>query len=187
MGAAMMELLPLAIAAFGGVCAGFWPGWTAAMWHAGRDRLAPFGQLDGEEDHDAAWEAQFSAAPVVLAPRGRHAGSAMERWASEPRQPAHGAWRAHDHRPGASCWCGAWPALRVVQAAALVPLPAPAADDEDTMAPPRELAERAATYPEIAASAEYQLTWGEVYSLMDSASDWYDRTFQTGQFPKVEP
>lgn len=183
MRAAIAELLPLALAALGGVMAGFWPGWTACAWHAQHlaDSLR-FGQLDGEEEHAAAWDAEFSAAPVV-APRGRHSAG----------------YRAHQHHPGAACWCGwPWP---------LAELPALVPDDE--MAPPchncgsriayaclagcpgraapGEHGERAATVGEIAATAEYQLAWGEVYGMMSSAGDWYERTFETGQFRKIEP
>lgn len=58
------------------------------------------------------------------------------------------------------------------------PPPAPRPDEET---------ERPATIAEIAQNAEYRLAWGELSSLAESAYDWYDETFQTGQFRKIEP
>jgi hypothetical protein len=64
------------------------------------------------------------------------------------------------------------------QAAAL---PAPAGPAGDQLDPPT----RVASVDEIAEAARYSLTWGQLGRQADEAYDWYDRTFQTGQFRAV--
>ena len=59
-------------------------------------------------------------------------------------------------------------------ALALPPEPVTAWDAAD------EGAERPATIAELAADAEYKLTWRELAGLRASAYDWYDREFATG-------
>lgn len=219
MTAAAAELLPLLLATLGGVLAGFWPGWTAAMAYARRG-LRPQ-EWPGEEDHAAAWEAEFSAArtvtyvlPVRDRRRPDYSPSAIERWLNENPPPAP-PYRAHEHADpyGAPCWCGAGvPAVRIGQAPELRALPPAAAVERccvcgspeisyrnyqerpfclacaDPPGPgPDELSERAATIQEIAADAEYRLTWGQLSDLARSAYDWYDITFETGEFRRIEP
>ena len=194
MTAAAAELLPLLLATLGGVLAGFWPGWTAAMAYA---RRGPRPQdWPGEEDHAAAWDAEFSAASTVtyvLPARDRrrpgYSPSAIERWLNEGPPPAQ-PYRAHQHADpyGAPCWCGAapFPFARPPAAGAIYELSEPLR--ELPPAPgPEELSERAATIQEIAADAEYRLTWGQLSDLARSAYDWYDMTFETGEFRRIEP
>lgn len=44
---------------------------------------------------------------------------------------------------------------------------------------------RVASVDEIAEAARYSLTWGQLGRQADEAYDWYDRTFETGQFRVV--
>lgn len=193
----MGELLPLLIALLGGIFAGFWPGWTARGAYAAWCGVRESYRLAGEADHDAAWEAEFSAAPTVAGGDS----CVLEALAREHPPPAY---RAHVHQPNpvVPCWCG-WPWRYAAPPLAALPAPAPPGGRHcpqcaDTYADlaghlasgtcrGEERSERSATIPEIAEAAEYQLTWGEVYGLMYSADEWYDRTFETGQFKRIDP
>jgi hypothetical protein len=58
------------------------------------------------------------------------------------------------------------------------PPPAVALDDGSDRMP---------TIAELRDYADYRVTWTEVFGQVDSAEEWFDRTYRTGQFRAVKP
>jgi hypothetical protein len=127
---------------------------------------------EDEREHQARWDEAFSARDRWLQPRCRACASTSCPGVAGGID-ACPEWRAAGERADRGEYLPSYPLP--------VELPEPEPPHLD------EQPDRMPTITELRDYADYRVTWTEVFGQVDSAEEWFDRTYRTGQFRAVKP